>query len=201
MLKETENPPMAYPEGLALPEYPGLWSVAHTKSRNEKALAHDLLAKGIPYFLPMTLNIRRHRQRTFKSLLPVFTGYLFFCGKELERVEVLRTNRVAGVIDVVDQGKLVAELSQIDRALRVGAPLLPHDYIRKGQWCRVIAGPLMGLEGIVLDVRKVTRLILQIEMLGQATCVEIDMQMIEPIDRPAYVATEGQAADGSASLP
>jgi transcriptional antiterminator RfaH len=201
MLKENENPPMAYPEGITIAEFPGLWSVAHTKSRNEKALAHDLVAKGIPYFLPMSLNIRRHRQRTFKSLLPVFTGYLFFCGREAERVEVLRTNRVAGVIDVVDQGKLLTELSQIDRALRAGAPLLPHDYIRKGQWCRVIAGPLMGLEGIVLDVKKVTRLILQIEMLGQATCVEIDMQMIEPIERPGHVSAEGQTADGSVSHP
>jgi hypothetical protein len=201
MLKENENPPMAYPEGLALAEYPGLWSVAHTKSRNEKALAHDLMAKGIPYFLPMSLNIRRHRQRTFKSLLPVFTGYLFFCGKEVERVEVLRTNRVAGVIDVIDQSKLVEELSQIDRALRAGAPLLPHDYIRKGQWCRVIAGPLMGLEGIVLDVKKVTRLVLQIEMLGQATCVEIDIQMIELIERPAYASAEGKTVDGPVSQP
>jgi hypothetical protein len=52
-----------------------------------------------------------------------------------------------------------------------------------------------------VDVKKVTRLILQIEMLGQATCVEIDMQMIEPIDRPAYASSEGQAADGSAGHP
>ena len=198
MLKESENPPMAYPEGVAIAEFPGLWSVAHTKSRNEKALAHDLMAKGIPYFLPMSLNVRRHRERTFRSLLPVFTGYLFFCGKEMQRVEVLRTNRVAGVIDVIDQDKLVAELSQIDRALRAGAPLLPHDYIRKGQWCRVIAGPLMGLEGVVLDVKKITRLVLQIEMLGQATCVEIDMQMIEPIDRPAYVSGAGPSPGGEA---
>jgi len=144
------------------------------------------MAKDIPYFLPMTWNIRRHRERTFKSLLPVFTGYLFFCGKELERVEVLRTNRVASIIDVIDQAKLVTELGQIEQALRVGAPLLPHDYIRKGQWCRVTAGPLMGLEGIVVEMKKVTRLVLQIELLGQATYVEIDIQMIEPIEKPAY---------------
>ncbi len=191
MLKESENPPMAYPEGLAIPEFPGTWCVAHTKSRNEKALAHDLMVLRIPYFLPMTLNIRRHRERTFKSLLPVFTGYLFFCGKELQRVDVLRTNRVAGVIDVVDQAKLISELANIEHALRAGAPLLPHDYIRQGQWCRVIAGPLMGLEGIVLEIKKITRLVLQIDMLGQATCVEIDVQMIEPIEPPRPGADPG----------
>jgi transcription termination/antitermination protein NusG len=186
LLKESENPPILYPEGLAIPQLTGQWWVVHTKSRNEKALAQDLMAKEIPYFLPMSLNIRRHKERTFKSLLPVFTGYMFFCGKELDRVEVLKTNRVAGILDVVDQAKLIGELAQIEQALRAGAPLLPHDYIKKGQWCRVTAGPLMGLEGIVLEVKKITRLVLQIEMLGQATCVEIDVNMIERIETPTY---------------
>jgi transcription antitermination factor NusG len=192
LLKENENPPLVYPEGLAISQFTGQWWVAHTKSRNEKALAQDLIAKDIPYFLPMSWNIRRHRERTFKSLLPVFTGYMFFCGKELDRVEVLKTNRVAGIIDVVDQTKLVSELAQIEQALRAGAPLLRHDYIKKGQWCRVTAGPLMGLEGIVLEVRKITRLILQIEMLGQAACVEIDINMIERIETPSY-KTDGSS--------
>lgn len=186
MLKETDNPPITYPTDLAIPQFAGQWWVAHTKSRNEKALAHDLMAKEIQYFLPMTLNIRRHRERTFKSLLPVFSGYLFFCGDDDHRSEVLRTNRVANIIDVVDQWKLVDELAQIEQALRSGAPLLPHDYIRKGQWCRVIAGPLMGLEGIVLEIKGITRLVLQIEMLGQATSLEIDVQMIEPIERTTH---------------
>lgn len=191
MLKVSENPPILYPEGLMIPQLSGQWWVVHTKSRNEKALAQDLIAKKIPYFLPMSLNIRRHRERTFKSLLPVFTGYMFFCGKDLDRVEVLKTNRVAGIIDVVDQTKLIGELAQIEQALRAGAPLLPHDYIKKGQWCRVTAGPLMGLEGIVLEVRKITRLVLQIEMLGQATCVEIDVNMIERIETPSYKSDRG----------
>jgi transcriptional antiterminator RfaH len=191
LLKENENPPILYPECLTIPQITGQWWVAHTKSRNEKALAQDLMAKEIPYFLPMSWNVRRHRERTFKSLLPVFTGYMFFCGKELDRVEVLKTNRVAGIIDVVDQTKLVDELAQIEKALRAGAPLLPHDYIKKGQWCRVTAGPLMGLEGIVLEVKKITRLILQIDLLGQATCVEIDVNMIERIETPTYKTVSG----------
>lgn len=186
MIKETDNPPLAYPADTPLVDICGTWSVAHTKSRNEKALAHDLIARGIGYFLPMTWNVRRHSQRTLKTLLPLFTGYVFFCGNEEARVEVLRTNRVANIIDVVDQGYLINELAQIDGALRAGAPLVPHDFVKTGQWCRVKAGPLMGLEGIVQEVRSHTRLILQVRMLGQATCVDIDVDFIEPIDGPTY---------------
>jgi transcriptional antiterminator RfaH len=163
-------------------DFTGLWWVAHTKSRNEKALAHDLVAKDVSYFLPMTWKVRRRSHRTIRSLLPVFTGYLFFCGEENERLSLLRTNRVANLIEVKDQQKLLGELLQIEQAVHAGAPLTRHEYIKIGQKCRVIAGPLLGLEGIVVTAKNAARLVLQIDMLGQAASVEIDTDVIEVID-------------------
>jgi len=105
----------------------------------------------------------------------------------------LRTNRVANIIEVNDQQRLLDELLQIEQALRTGAPLVPHSYIKAGQHCRVIAGPLADLHGTVIEVPKrkkerlggpvktknTARLVLQIDMLGQAASVEIDLDMIE----------------------
>ena len=182
MLKENENPPIISPEVVSISDFTGLWWVAHTKSRNEKALAQDLVRKGIDYFLPMTWKVRRRRGRTIRSLLPLFSGYLFFCGQENQRLELLRTNRVANLIEVKDQQKLLDELMQIEQALRAGAPLAPYKYIKAGQKCRVIAGPLADLQGIVITTKKATRLVLQIDMLGQAASVEVDTDMIELID-------------------
>ena len=184
MLKESENPPIIWPDTASISDFAGLWWVAHTKSRNEKALAHDLVGKNVNYFLPMTWKIQRRSRRTLRSLLPLFGGYLFFCGGEVQRLELLRTNRVANIIEVKDQDKLLGELLWIEQALRAGAPLTPYKYIKAGQWCRVIAGPLLGLEGIVVTTKGATRLILQIDMLGQAASVEIDIDMIEPIEPP-----------------
>jgi transcriptional antiterminator RfaH len=188
LLKESENPPIIWPEAQSISDFTGLWWVAHTKSRNEKALAHDLVAKNIRYFLPMTWKVQRRSHRTLRSLLPLFSGYLFFCGQETERVELLRTNRVANVIIVKDQEKLLKELIQFEQALRAGAPLTPYKYIKAGQRCRVVAGPLLGLEGIVIQIKNVSRLLLQIDMLGQAASVEIDIDLIEPIDEPSREA-------------
>ena len=117
-----------------------------------------------------------------RSLLPLFSGYLFFCGEENQRIELLRTNRVANLIEVKDQQRLFEELLQIEQALRAGAPLMPHKYIKAGQQCRVLAGPLADLQGIVVKTRGVTRLVLQIDILGQAAGVEIDIDMIEVVD-------------------
>ncbi|MHC4623649.1 MAG: transcription termination/antitermination protein NusG [Planctomycetota bacterium] len=185
MLKVTENPPIIWPEEQSIAEFTGVWWVAHTRSRNEKALAHDLIGKNISYFLPMSWKARRHRGRTIRSLLPLFTGYLFFCGEEGHRIELLKTNRVANLIKVEDQQRLLDELLQIEKALRAGVPLIPHKYLKAGQHCRVIAGPLADLHGIVVRARNATRLVLQIEILGRATSVEIDTDMIEAIDEPS----------------
>lgn len=182
MLKVSENPPTIWPEVESLRDLVGEWWVVHTKSRNEKALAHDLIRREISYFLPMSWNVRRRSRRTIRSLLPLFGGYLFFCGQENERTELLRTDRVANLIKVKDQETLVNELLQIEQALRAGAPLVPHKYVRAGQKCRVKAGPLLGLEGVVATAKGAMRLILQVDMLGQAASVEIDIDMIETLD-------------------
>lgn len=182
MLKISENPPMTWPEAETIADFDGQWWVAHTKSRNEKALAHDLIRREVSYFLPMSWKVSRRSRRTTKSLLPLFAGYVFCCGKEDERLEILRTDRVANMIEVTDQERLIKELLQIEQALKAGAPLTPHKYLKVGQKCRVTAGPLLGLEGVVTQTKGAVRLILQVDMLGQAASVEIDMDMIETLD-------------------
>jgi len=172
---------MVWPEQESIADLTGTWWVAHTKSRNEKALAWQMKRKDISYFLPMTEKVSSSKGRKIRSLLPIFPGYVFFCGQENDRVTVLQTNRVANIIPARDQEQLVRELTPIERVLKSGEKLKPHNYIEAGQRCRVTAGPLAGTEGIV-EIGNQTRLVLQVDMLGQATSVEIDMDMIEIIE-------------------
>jgi len=181
VLKTSENPPMIWPDEKSIADFAGIWWVAHTKSRNEKALAWQMLRKSVNYFLPMRWKVSRNKGRTVRSLLPLFTGYIFFCGDENHRLEVLKTNRVAKLIEVKDQAGLLADLLPIECVLREGKSLQPHKYLKAGQRCRVTAGPLAGTEGIV-ETGEQMRLILQINMLGQATSVQIDRDMIELVD-------------------
>jgi len=182
MLKISDNPPVVYPINSVIESIYGQWRVAHTKARNEKALARSLQQWEIPYFLPMREKLSIRSGRKFKTLLPLFSGYLFFCGDDDKRYKALTTNRIAHVIEVVDQQGLIGELTQIHRALQGGLELDPHPYLKEGIRCRVIAGPLMGLEGIVLRKKSVTRLVLQVDMLGQAAAAEIDADLLEPIE-------------------
>ena len=182
MLKISENPPLIFPLNSSIESIYGNWWVAHTKARNEKALAWQLKNKDISYFLPMSWKVSQNRGRKIRSLLPLFSGYLFFCGNEEDRLDVLRTNRVAGLIEVKDQERIVADLTPIETAIISDEVLRPELSIEEGQRCRVLAGPLVGTEGIVIKTHNKYRLILQVEMLGQATSVDIDAEMLEIIE-------------------
>jgi transcription antitermination factor NusG len=182
LLKVSENPPLAWPSEQALADFAGQWWVAHTRSRNEKALAQDLIARQVNYFLPMIWKMRHARGRKIKSLVPLFSGYVFFCGDEQQRQQVLKTNRVANLIVVKDQQRLVTELSAIEKALKAGAVLQKHRYVKAGARCRVTGGPLRDIEGVVQQSGAAARLILKVDMLGQAASVEVDSDLTEIIE-------------------
>jgi len=109
---------MVWPQEQSISDFDGPWWVAHTKSRNEKALAWQLV-NHVPYFLPMHWKASKSRGRTIRSLLPLFPGYLFFCGGDNERLAVLKTNRTANILPVENQTQLVRELLPIETLLRL----------------------------------------------------------------------------------
>lgn len=182
MLKLSDNPPALWPQDKGVETFSGTWWVAHTKSRNEKALAWQMQKKNINYFLPMTEKVSKRNRRVFRSMLPLFSGYVFFCGDESDRLEALKTNRISNIIQVTDQKLFINELMPIEKALTCGADLQPYTYIQKGQQCKVIAGPLMGIEGIAVSEQNKTRLVLQVDILGKATCLDIETNLLEVID-------------------
>jgi len=53
--------------------------------------------------------------------------------------------------------------------------------VRPGQAVRVKSGPFQGIEGRVVTVRGKTRVMLAVEMIGQAVMVDVEMPLLEPI--------------------
>ncbi len=159
-----------------------VWWVAHTKPRQEKALADALVALGISCFLPAVTKVRYYEHRKRSVELPLFPSYVFLQGDGEARLAAFHTNRVAQILAVPDQTRLEHELRQIDLALAGGAILDPYPYLTIGRRVAVSRGPFMGMEGIVDDRRSPDRLVLVVSMLGRATSVEIDASLLEPLD-------------------
>jgi transcription antitermination factor NusG len=161
----------------------GDWFVLHTRSRQEKAVAADLQAMRIAFFLPLVKTVRYYGRRKVAVRLPLFPGYVFLRGSVDQAYEADRTGRLANVIRVQDQHTLDSQLIQIHRALDCGAELDPHPYLYEGLWVEVRSGPLKGIQGVIEQRTKNNRLILQIQALGQASSLEIDAALLDPIDQ------------------
>ena len=180
-------------ETVAIPtDVPGDWYVAHTRARNEKALVQDLGRKGIFNYLPLARRETRSQRtgRISRSFVPVFPGYVFLKATEEQRYQTWTTNRVAQILAVLDQGQLVAELRRVHVLLTTRRDFAVMNEIAVGDWGRITAGPLRGLEGVVLRSSSRWRLSMNVTILGQSVQVEVDSANVERIDAPAPCAQE-----------
>jgi len=180
-LKLDDNPPACYPESVfdLNTDKAGPWWVARTKSRQEKVLAWNLKRGGIKYYLPLVLRQQRCRRRLRMSLVPLFSGYLFFRGNVLERQYALRTGRIAQVLEVRDQETLHRQLHDLYLVTASQKRLELCDLAKKGRKARVVYGPFAGVEGVVRRVKNRARLILGVDAINQAIRIEIDIDQVQ----------------------
>ena len=188
MLKLSANPPTRSGPVDSVARLSGRWWVAHTKPRCEKAFAWGLQRRGIGYFLPMTRRVRFSGGRKRRVMLPLFPSYVFFCGDAESRSAALATNRLCRTLEVADQGRLVVELSAIEKALDGEGGLEACPAAAVGQPCRITSGPFEGIEGIVARRDGSARIVLDVHVLGQGACMEIDADLLEPIGPEAATA-------------
>jgi transcription antitermination factor NusG len=171
--------PELFPENvlaLSAREYP--WWVAHTQSRQDKALARFLIPLGVPFYLPSREQRTRRAGRSFVSYLPLFPGYVFFRGSEAHRRAALRSNVIVRVLEVLDQDLLTGELSQVRRLQELGADLVSYPELVAGDPVDIVEGPFEGHRGVVLRNQGRLRLLVTISMLRQTVAVEFDRHVL-----------------------
>jgi len=183
MLRLSDNPAILTPEAQSLTELNGTWWVAHTKARFEKAFAWDMFNHGIGYFLPMREKIIFSGGRKRHVMVPLFTSYVFICGTELDRYTALTTNRLCQTIEVADQDGLIEELASVEKALLSKAIIDHYPHLPVGRRCRIVSGPMMGTEGVVIERKNAkARMVIEVIILGQGAVVEIDSDLLELIE-------------------
>jgi transcription antitermination factor NusG len=159
------------------------WWVMRTKSRQEKSLARDLLAREIPFYLPMAKKVAKVRGKRFSSYLPFFPGYVFLYANEANRVLSLTTNRVVQLLPVREQEKLWFDLSQIHRLLESDAVLNFEPQLELGRRVRINYGSMMGLEGTLIHRRGETKFLVAVDFLQQGASLEIEDSQLELLEQ------------------
>jgi len=157
------------------------WWAVYTRSRMEKSLARDLLKLEVPFYLPLIPRTTRIGGRPVKSLLPLFSGYLFVYGTDSERLHTLGTHRVAQLWSTSRVDELTQDLQNIRALIESGVPLTTEGRLEPGQTVRVKSGLLMGLEGVIVSRRGEDRLLIAVNFLQQGVSIQISDYQVEPI--------------------
>jgi transcription antitermination factor NusG len=142
-----------------------------------------LSGKGYEAYLPLYRSKHRWSDRLKQLDLPLFPGYLFCRFEVRNRLPVLTT---PGVIGVLGAGKTPIpvddeEIEAIRAVLRSGLTAEPWPFLSVGSKVYVEAGPLAGVEGIITNTDKVYRLVVSVSLLQRSVAVEIDRAWARPI--------------------
>jgi transcription antitermination factor NusG len=172
------------------------WYAVHVRSRFEAQLSTVLRRKGYEEFLPTYRCSHRWSDRAKELDLPLFPGYLFSRFDARERLPILKS---PGVIAIVGLGKTPIpisdeEIEAIRAIVRSGLPAEPWTYLTVGSRVFIEAGPLTGLEGVVVNVDKRFRLVVSVPLLQRSLGVEIERSWVRTVCEKPFVKS------GSAGL-
>ena len=165
-------------EGDATPHGDGLhWFAVWTRFRHEQLVREQLEQKSMEAFLPTVTRWSRWKDRKKKINWPLFPGYCFVRFDGRVTLPVLTC---AGVVSIVSlDGKPAAipdqEIEGIRQLVQSDLAFDPCPLIKEGAMVDVIHGPLKGVSGRLVRKDARARLILSVDLIGQAVSVEVDV--------------------------
>lgn len=158
-----------------------VWYAVYTRSRFEHVVKKQLDFKGVNSFLPLYSKVSQWKDRKKEVYWPLFPGYLFVQIAAFERLDVLRS---IGVVGIVGNGEGPLEVSEqqitaIRTFVENGLKCDPHPYLKVGKRVRVTEGPLAGLEGILVRKKNRSLFVISVEMIQRSVSVELESWKVE----------------------
>jgi transcriptional antiterminator RfaH len=158
------------------------WNVLHVRPRCEKKIGEYCSFHQIEFYLPLRDETKIYQRRKVTVSKPVFPGYVFASFSCDRRELLLKSGNLARIIDVIDQDNFLWELDQVRKALFVDPTLGAMKALQKGMLVRIVNGPFLGLEGLVDSVKTQSRVMLNVNMIGQGVFVDVEADMLELLD-------------------
>jgi transcription antitermination factor NusG len=163
------------------------WFAVQVKPKHEKNVSVALEYKGLEAFLPLYRARRKWSDRVRESQLPLFPGYVFCKFNPLRLTPILST---PGVYDVVRFGRTLAtldsdEIVALQNLMRSGLPSEPWPRLEIGQLVEIEDGPLIGCKGVIVEFKKLPRLVLSVTLLRRSVLVELDRSWVKGVSNSA----------------
>ena len=175
------------------------WYAIYTRHQHEKTVAQILTGKGFNTFLPLYATTHDWKDRTKALMLPLFPCYVFLKGGIERRLHIITTPGIYGLVSSAGQPAAIPdiEIEAIRRVVESGTRVEIHPFLKCGSWVRVKCGPLAGIEGILVRKKNISRLVLNVEILGTAAAIEVAAFQVEVVTAPRGRDSNNELGNGS----
>jgi transcription antitermination factor NusG len=161
------------------------WFALYTRSRFEKKMLITLSDRDVEVFLPMREMLSQWKDRKKKIWTPLFPGYIFVNHMDTPENRFRILNLPGAVRFVGREGRAdpipESQIESVRKFLECSAAVDPFPYMQVGTRVEVIAGPLKGIQGILVEKRGRLRFVIQVDLIRQAVSVEISASDVKPI--------------------
>jgi len=162
------------------------WFALQVTPRHEKRVETILQHKNYGHFLPMCRTRRNWSDRIKTIEQPLFPGYVFV---RCPLSSVGKVRGTPGIIRIVSFGGKPcpvpdAQIRALQRVIDSNRGLTSFPYLAAGQKVQIVAGPLSGITGIIIQLKNRHRLIVAVDLIMRSVSVEIDELEAEPLALP-----------------
>ena len=164
------------------PQAESAWYAVWTRSRHEQVVREQLERKRIGAFLPTITRWSRWKDRKKKVDWPLFPGYCFARFDSTQRLTVLKCS---GVVSIVSFDGVLAsipdeEIGAVRQLVESELQYDPCPLIHEGMLVEVVHGPLAGVVGRLVRKGAHARLVLAVDLIGQAVSVDVEAADVRP---------------------
>lgn len=161
------------------------WYALYTNPRAEKKVEKELTLRGFENYLPLQITLKQWSDRKKKVEVPLFNSYIFV-RTEIEKY-YYSILEITGIVKFVKFGKEInpireEQIEQIKLLLsnfddieinteRIGL----HDAVE------VVAGPLIGFKGLIIENQGNKNFAIEIEQLGCFMKINLPKQYLKKV--------------------
>ena len=158
------------------------WHVIYTRSRAEKKVYEELIRNNIECFLPLQKKLRQWKDRKKWVEMPLMSGYCFVNITRNNYDEVLKTNNVVSYITFEGKAAVIPEkqINALKKMLRQYdfEVTVTSENFKPGKRVEVLAGPLIGLRGELIETRGKNKFMLRFEQINSSFIVEVPAEQL-----------------------
>lgn len=160
------------------------WYAIYTAPRSEKKVSERLCQQGIDHYLPIHKVLKQWSDRKKWVEEPLFRSYLFVHITSSAHYDVLNIAGVSRYITFGGRAAVIPDHQILTVKLLLQEPSMLQvtaEEMEKGTPVEIIAGPLMGTVGELVNYKGENRIAVRVDYIGQSLLLNVPAHFAQRI--------------------